>query len=69
MSVFFSGFMGESLGMRNKQIAIEPLHGSSDLFVPHPESFAVLSICLFRTPIHSPMDLEKDNHSFKAGPL
>ena len=34
MSVFFSGFMGNELGARKKQIAREPLFDSRDLFVP-----------------------------------
>ena len=50
MSVFFSGFMGEWIVARNKQIAREPLLGSRDLFVPRYDSFP-----------HEPR--KKDTHS------
>ena len=50
MSVFFSGFMGEWIVARNKQIAQEQLRGSRDLFVPRYDSFP-----------HEPR--KKDTHS------
>ena len=46
----FSGFMGEWIVARNKQIIREPLRGSRDLFVPRYDSFP-----------HEPR--KKDTHS------
>ena len=39
MSVFFSGFMGEWIGVRDEQIAWTPKQFSDDLFVPRSDSF------------------------------
>ena len=50
MSVFFSGFMGEWIVARDKQIAWTAKRFSCDLFVPRYDSF--------------PMNPEKKRHSF-----
>ena len=50
MRVFFSGFMGEWIGARNKEI-VRTSSSSRDVFVPGSDSF--------------PMNPEKKRHSFR----